>query len=164
MREFTVSALVLLCSLAAPAQTPSGWKPIKDAKSLCQISVPPDWSPLGEANGAAVYKDATTAIAVVTAQPGQEFKPLTPGFLRSMGLPAARIFENSTKRIFYQDETSRGPDDRSAFSVSVPARTGSCSCHVAFLPSVSEDLAKKIALSLAPAEAPRETASSSQPH
>ena len=151
MREFTIPALVLLSGLTASAQTPSGWKTIKDAKSVCQIAVPPEWTPLGENNGAAIYKDATTAIAVVTAQPGQDFKPLTPGFIHSMGLPAAKIFENSAKRIFYQDQTSRGPDDTSAFSVSVPAKNGSCSCHVAFLPSISADTAKKIALSLLPA-------------
>jgi hypothetical protein len=150
MREFTVPALVLLSCLAAPAQTPSGWKVVKDAKSLCQISVPPDWTPLGENNGAAVFKDASTAIAVVTAQPGQEFKPLTPGFLRSIALPKEKLFENTAKRIFYQDQTSKGPDDTSAFSVSVPAKNGSCSGHVAFLPSVPEDTARKIALRLAP--------------
>jgi hypothetical protein len=164
MREFTVSALVLLACLAAPAQTPSGWKTIKDAKSACQIAVPPEWTPLGESNGAAVFKDATTAIAVVTAQPGQEFKPLSPGFIRSMDLPKDKVFENSTKRIFYQDQTSRGPDDTSAYSVSVPAKNGSCSCHVAFIPSVPEDTAKKIALSLAPvAENPKNVLPPSQP-
>jgi hypothetical protein len=150
MREFTIFALVLLSGLSASAQTPSGWKTIKDAKSACQIAVPAEWSALGENNGAAIYKDSTTAIAVVTAQPGQEFKPLTPGFIRSMGLPAGKVFENSDKRIFYQDQTSRGPDDTSAFSVSVPAKSGSCSCHVAFVPSVSADTAKKIAMSLVP--------------
>jgi hypothetical protein len=150
MREFTIFALVLLSGLTASAQTPSGWKTIKDAKSACQIAVPPEWTPLGESNGAAIYKDATTAIAVVTAQPGQEFKPLTAGFIRSMDLPKDKLFENTAKRIFYQDQTSRGPDDTSAFSVSVPHKNGSCSCHVAFVPSVTADTAKKIALSLAP--------------
>lgn len=151
MREFTISTLVLLCCLTARSQTPpSGWKIIKDAKSTCQISVPPDWVPLGETNGAAVFHDPSTAIAVVTSQPGQEFKPLTPGFLRAMGLPKEKIFENSAKRIFYQDQISRGPDDTNAFSSSVPGRTGTCSCHVAVLPSISEDTARKIALSVSP--------------
>jgi len=163
MREFTIFALVLLSSLAVPAQTPSGWKTIKEAKSMCQISVPPEWSPLGENNGAAVYKDATTAIAVVTAQPGQEFKPLTAGFIHSMSLPAAKIFENSAKRIFYQDQTSRGPDDPNTFSASVPAKNGSCSCNVRFVPSVSEDVAKKIALSLAPVTERKDASPPSQP-
>jgi len=150
MREYAIPAMVLLSCLAVSAQTPSGWKTIKDGKSSCQIAVPPEWVPLGESSGAAIYKDSTTAIAVVTSQPGQEFKPLTAGFIRSMGLPKEKIFENSSKRIFYQDQTSRGPDDTSAFSVSVPARSGSCSCHVAFVPAVPEDVAKKVALSLAP--------------
>jgi len=150
MRECIVCTFVLLCSLTARAQTPSGWKTVKDAKSTCQISVPPDWVPLGENNGAAVFHDSSTAIAVVTSQPGQEFKPLTPGFIKSMGLPKEKLFENTAKRIFYQDQTSRGPDDTNAFSTSVPAKNGTCSCHVAVLPTIEEDTAKKIATSLTP--------------
>jgi len=150
MREFAIPALVLLSCLAAPAQTPSGWKTIKDAKAICQISVPTEWSPLSESNGAAIFKDASTAIAVVTAQPGQEFKPLTAGFLRSIELPKDKLFENTAKRIFYQDQTSRGPDDTSAYSISVPSKSGTCSAHVAFAPSIPAETAKKIALSLVP--------------
>ncbi len=145
-----VCTLVLLCGLTARSQTPPGWKTVKDAKSACQISVPPDWAPLGENQGAAVFHDSSTAIAVVTSQPGQEFKPLTAGFIKSMGLPKEKLFENTAKRIFYQDETSRGPDDPNAFSASVPAKNGTCSCHVTALPTI-EDTAKKIAQSLAPA-------------
>ena len=151
MREFTLCALVLLCSLPAGAQTaPAAWKTIKDAKSACQISVPAEWTPLGENNGAAVFHDATTAIAVVTSQPAQEFKPLTPAFVKTMGLPKEKVFENSVKRIFYQDQTSRGPDDTNAYSAAVPGKAGTCSCHVTVLPSVSQELARKIALSVAP--------------
>jgi hypothetical protein len=151
MREITLCALVLLSCLPALSQTaPAAWKTIKDAKSSCQISVPAEWTPLGENNGAATFHDASTAIAVVTSQPGQEFKPLTPGFIKTMDLPKEKVFENSAKRIFYQDQTSRGPDDTNAYSSAVPGRNGTCSCHVTVLPSVSAELAKKIALSVAP--------------
>lgn len=40
MREFTISALVLLSGLAASAQTPSGWETIKDSKSTFQLPSP----------------------------------------------------------------------------------------------------------------------------
>ena len=149
-----VFALILLCCRSArSADQPAAWKTIKDAKSACQISVPSDWVPLGENNGAAVFRDSTTAIAVVTSQPGQEFKPLTAAFLKAMALPKEKIFENSDKRIFYQDQTSHGPDDTNAFSSAVPAKTGTCSCHVTVLPSVPQDVARKIALSVAPVPA-----------
>lgn len=153
MRECTVSALVLLCWLPAGSQTvPTGWKVIKDAKAACQIAIPPEWVPLGETNGAAVFHDSTTAIAVVTSQPGQEYRPLSPALLKVFAIPKDRMFENSAKRIFYQDKTSKGPDDTNAFSSSVPAKDGTCSCHVAVLPSIPADTAKQISLSLSPAQ------------
>jgi hypothetical protein len=149
MREVMVSTLILLCGLPALSQTtPAGWKTIKDAKGVCRIDVPPEWVPLGEGNGAAVFRDPTTAIAVVTSQPAQEFKPLTPQFLKSMGLPKEKIFENSATRIFYQDRTSEGRDDPNEFSSSVPANGGTCSCHLRLLPGIPVDLARKIVLSL----------------
>ena len=146
-----ISALVLLCCLPAWPQTvPAGWKVIKDAKGTCQIAVPPDWVPFGDNTGAAQFHDSTTAIAVVTSQPGQEFKPLSAGLVKSIGIPKEKMFENTATRIFYQDRVSHSPDDTSAFSASVPAKGGMCSCHVVVLPSIPEDTAKKIALSLAP--------------
>jgi hypothetical protein len=153
MREFLVSALVLLCCLpvAAAQDGTEGWKTIKDSKSVCQISVPPEWAPLGENNGAAVLHDPSTGIAVVTSQPGQEFKPFTPAFLKSMGVPKDKVFENDATRIFYQDKTSQGPDDPNAFSSSVPMKAGTCSCHVVVTPSVAAETAKKIVLSLSAA-------------
>jgi hypothetical protein len=149
MSEYVVSTLLLLCCLSARAQTvPAGWKIVKDSKSACQIAVPAEWSPFGENNGAAVLREATNAIAVVTSQPGQEFKPLTPGMIKTIGIPKEKLFENTATRIFYQDRTARSNEETNAFSSSVPAKSGTCSCHVVAVPSVSEDLAKKIALSL----------------
>lgn len=152
MREYIVSALILLCVSASSAQTvAAGWKVITDSKGFCQIAVPPEWALLGDNSGAAVFRDATTGIAVVTAQPGQAFKPLTASLLKMIGVPKEKIFENTVKRIFYQDKTSKNSEDPNAFSASVPASGSTCSCHVAVLPSVSEEVAKTIALSLGPA-------------
>src|SRR5689334_7417456 len=121
MREFMVSALVLLCCTAARSQTvPADWKIIKDAKAACQIAVPPDWVPFGENNGAAIFHDSTTAIAVVTHQPGQDFKPLTPALVRSLGIAKEHMFENTVARLFYQDRVSRNPEETNAYSSSVP--------------------------------------------
>ncbi len=151
MRECIVTALVLLCSAPALGQTvPAGWKAVKDSKAACQIAVPPEWVPFGENSGAAVFHDSTTAIAVVTSQPGQDFKPLTPALVKSIGIPRERMLENSATRVFYQDRAARTPDETSAWSSSVPSKGGTCSCHVVVLPSIPEETAKKIALSLAP--------------
>jgi hypothetical protein len=151
MREIIVSTLVLLFCPPVRSQTPpADWKVVKDAKALCQIMVPPEWVPLGENKGAAVFQDSTIAIAVVTSQPGQEFKPLSAALLSTFGIPKERIFENSAKRIFYQDRISRHPEDTSAFGASVPARNGTCSCRVVVQPGIPEDVAKKIALSVSP--------------
>ena len=61
-----------------------------------------------------------------------------------------KMFENSVERLFYQDKTSKSSSDPNAYSASVPGKAGTCSCHVTFLPSISADMAKKIALSLGP--------------
>jgi hypothetical protein len=123
----------------------AGWRIIKEGKGAFQIAVPPEWVPLGEISAAAVFHDPTTAIVVVTSQPGQQFKPLSPVLLRTIRVPKEKMFENSATRIFYQDKTARNPNDTSAFSASVPAQNGTCSCHVVILPSIKEDVAKKIA-------------------
>jgi len=154
MRECIVSALILLSAAFATAQTvPSGWKLIRDAKAACQIAVPPDWSVFSEAGGSAIFHDPSTGIAVVTSQPGQVFKPLTAAMLKVLGVPKEKIVENSATRLFYQDKTSTGPEDESAFTSAVPGNGGTCSCRVVFLPSINAETARKIVLSLGPAPA-----------
>ena len=149
MRGIVVTALMLSCSATALSQAvPAEWKVIKDARFMCQIAVPPEWTLFGDANGAAIFHDSTTAIAVVSSEAGQEFKPLTGWLLKALGVPKERMFENSATRIFYQDKVSRSAEDTSAFSSSVPAKGGTCTCRVVFVPRVGEDVAKKIALSL----------------
>jgi hypothetical protein len=151
MRECIVLTLILLCLTPALAQdTPAAWKAVKDSRSACQIMVPPEWVFLGENSGASIFQSTTTAIAVVTSQTRQAFKPLPESLLRSLGIPKNRVFENSAKRIFYQDRISAGSEDPNAYSASVPSKSGTCSCHVSFVPAISEETARKIALSLSP--------------
>lgn len=151
MRQFMFSALVVLYWLPMWCQTiPADWKIIQDAKAACQMAVPPEWVPFGDNNGVAVLHDPDTAIAVVTSLPAQEFKPVTATLLKHFGVPKEKIFENSAVRLFYQDKTSDGPNDHNAFTASVPAKNGTCTCRVVVLPSVSADVAKKIVLSISP--------------
>ena len=153
MRECIVPALVLLYAASASAQTvPSGWKPIRDVKAACQIAVPPEWKPLSESGGSAIFHDPSTAIAVVTSQAGQAFKPLTPAMLKNLGVPKEKIFENSAVRLFFEDRTSTDPDDQSAFTASAPGNNGgTCSCRIVFLPKVGAETARKIVFTLGPA-------------
>lgn len=148
----TLFLLLLALSLPpASAQTvPAGWKVLKDSKNSCQIAVPPDWDPWAENTAAAIYQDPTRAIAVVTSQPGQPFKPLPESIQKLLGIRREKMFENSAKLIFYQDKTSRNSDDQNAYSASVPRSGGTCSCRVAFVPGIPEETVRKIALSLAP--------------
>jgi hypothetical protein len=155
MREYIVASLILLFLPSVSAQVvPAGWQIVKDSKNACQIAVPPDWSPYGENTGAATFHDSTTAIAVVTSQPAQDFSPLTASLQRVLDIGKEKMFENTAKRIFYQDKTSRNPEETNAYSFSVPGKTGTCSGHLTFLPSVTEDVARKIALSLGPVAPP----------
>jgi hypothetical protein len=143
--------VTLLCIPPAAAQNaPSNWKIVKDSHNICQMAVPPDWQTWGENSGAAILHDTTTAIAVVTSQPGQALKPLTESFQKLLGIPKDKLFENTANRVFYQDRTSSKPDLPNTFSVSVPGNGGTCSCRLTVLPEVSEDTARKIALSLRP--------------
>jgi len=150
-----VPSLVLVFLSAASAQTvPAGWKIVKDNKSICQIAVPPEWVPLGGTTGAAVWKESTVAIAVVTVQAEQEFKPLTESQVRTLEIPKEKLFENTGTRVFYQDKVSAGPQDPNAYSASVPAgKTATCSFHVRFVPELPAETAKKIALTLGASEA-----------
>jgi len=150
MREY-ITLVFLSLALPASAQTvPTAWKVVTDAKAVCQLAVPPDWTPFADGTGAAVFHDPTTAIAVVTSQPGQIFKPLSDSQLKTLGVPKDKVFENTAKRLFYQDKTSSSSDDPNAFSSMVPGRDGTCSCHLVAVPSITEDVARKIALSLGP--------------
>jgi uncharacterized protein YbdZ (MbtH family) len=151
MRECLVPALILFCLPTLSAQVvPAGWQIVKDSKSSCQIAVPADWSVYGETHSAAVLHDSSTGLAVVTSQPGQTFSPLTEFFQKVLNISKEKLFENTSKRIFYQDKTSANADDSNGYSFSVPGKTGTCSGHLTFLPSIPQDVARKIALSLGP--------------
>ncbi len=152
-----VPTLILLFAPALPAQTvPAGWRTVKDSRKACQIAVPADWSPWGDSGGAAVLQEASTAIATVTSQPGQDFAPLSESMQRLLGIPKDKMYENTPKRIFYQEQVSKGKEDPNTYSFSAPGKNGTCSGHVRSLPTVTEEVVRKIALSLGPATEPRD--------
>ena len=154
MREVVCTLIFLFGSSLAAQTVPTGWQIVKDAGNICQIAVPADWSLWHDSSGAAVLHDPSNAIAIVTSQPQQEFRPLPEAVQKVLEISKESMFENTARRVFYQDKTSRGPQDPSGYSVSVPGKSGTCSGHVTFLPGIPQDTARKIALSLAPAAAP----------
>lgn len=149
MGYFRVFALfAFLAAVAVPESLPDKWKTIRDSKGACQITVPEGWEVSPDQAGWAVLQDATNAIAVVTSQPGQAFKPLPESLLNLLGIPKAKVFENSSKRVFYQDKTAVKSSDTNAFSVMVPGKAGTCSARVVFVREISEETARKIVLSV----------------
>ncbi len=149
MRYLGVFALLSLVFARASDPLPPG-KVVKDTKGSCRILVPDNWTAPEENSGSAVLQDPSNAIAVVTSQPGQTFKPLTATMQRLLGIPKERMIENSETRIFYQDKVARDLTDSNAFSIMVPGKGGTCSARVVFLSTVSAEAARKIALSVAP--------------
>src|SRR5215471_14542889 len=108
MRYFGLCALFALWLPAMSDQSaPKDWKVVKESKGACEISVPADWTQSEENSGSAVLQEASNAIAVVTSQPGQTFKPLTEAMQKLLRIPKDRLFENSPRRIFYQDRIAR---------------------------------------------------------
>src|SRR5205085_3751270 len=131
MRSCVLSALFsLLLAAEVTPSLPAGWKVIKDSKGACQIAVPADWTP-SENPGSAAFQDAT--IAVVTNQPGQTLKPLSESMQKILGIAKDKLFENTIRRIYYQDKVARNATDSNAFIAMVPGKSGTCSSRVVFL-------------------------------
>lgn len=149
MKYFLFAGLLCCLTLSAEEKSePKGQKIIKDSKGACQITVPDDWTQSSDTSSAAVFKDASTAIAVVTSQPGQTVKPLSEALQKSLGIPKEKMFENTLKRIYYQDRIATKANDSNAFSAMVPGKGGTCSSRVVYTSPVTEETAKKITLSI----------------
>jgi hypothetical protein len=151
MREYAIAVLILLNLPLAAQVAPSGWQIVKDSKNACQLAVPPDWSLYGESHSAAVLHDASTALVVITSQPGQDFAPLSDRLRSTLNLGKDKLFENTANRIFYEDKSSAHAADPKWYTFSVPGKNGTCSGKLTFLPSLPDDLARQIVFSLGPA-------------
>jgi hypothetical protein len=119
MREYAIAVLILLNLPLAAQVAPSGWQIVKDSKNACQLAVPPDWSLYGESHSAAVLHDASTALVVVTSQPGQAFAPLSERLKSILNISKEKLFENTANRIFYEDKSSAHPADPKWYTFSV---------------------------------------------
>jgi hypothetical protein len=150
MREYAFAVLILLNLPLAAQVAPNGWQIVKDTRNTCQLAVPPDWSLYGESHSAAVLHDPSTALVVVTSQPGQAFAPLSERLKSVLNISKEKLFENTANRIFYEDKSSAHPADPKWYTFSVPGKNGTCSGKLTFLPSLPDDVAHQIVLSLGP--------------
>ncbi len=125
------------------------WKTVKDPSGACQISIPPNWSVKDLNSGTALFKDAKTAVAVVTSVTGRPFAQLSESVRKQIG--PDKVYENTEGRVFYADQIAKTSNSMTGINVRVPLEGGICSSRVMFIPAVPEDVAKKIALSVSPA-------------
>src|SRR5260370_16430545 len=137
MRHFIVAAqFSLMLPIASAQSAPAGWKLIRDSKGACQIAVPEDWTP-SENPGSAIFQDTATAIAVITSQPGQSLKPLAESLQKLLRIPKEKMFENTARRVYYQEKIARDAKDSNAFIAVLPGQPGPPSSRALLLPTLS---------------------------
>ncbi|MGD0873195.1 MAG: hypothetical protein ABSB88_26925 [Bryobacteraceae bacterium] len=148
----TSSLLLALCGMAGAQTVPAGWNIIKDAKGVCQASIPPDWTPATQP-GMAKTKDTGTVLVpsgmVVVSSDVDRLQPM-PEFLQKSLVD--QMIENTDKRVFYSEKASASSQNR-LYHATVPGKDGKGRCHatVTFQPSkVKDEIAKQIALSIGP--------------
>ena len=136
--------LLLLCPIVAAAQ--AGWKTIKDKTGACQMSVPPNWTLLSEP-GSANSPDRTTTRVIAGMSPYHAFSDMT---LKMMNIET--LFENSAKRSFWVTKPNNGSPSLVTYHVETPGSRNRCVAEIYLPPQHFVEEAKKIAMSLAPAQ------------
>jgi hypothetical protein len=140
------ACLAAALSLAHPAHAQSTWNVIKDKAGVCQISVPPNWTRFS-VPGMANSPDHTTL--QILSNSGHRFRKFDSETLSLLNIGA--LFENSAKRVFYVTKPNGSVPPLITYHVEVPGRQGSCVAQIPLTPQYSEEEAKRIAMSLAPA-------------
>jgi hypothetical protein len=118
----------------------SGWKTVKDRTGSCQISVPPNWTPLSTPGMVNSPQSRTTMVA----SGHRPYRPFSKETLTVLGVE--KTFENSATRALYVGKPSGTPPFVN-FHVEVPGKTNSCIAQIT-MPLGSDEDAKKIALTL----------------
>lgn len=136
-----------LGSRAAAQTTPAGWNILKDKQGLCQVAVPPDWSPDMTDPGWAGVKDHLTkgGLVVVASHPNVTMTAMPPEALQEL-YDIEKMVENTGKRVFYRTNDKQ----ITSYRITVPGETGTCSVQVWIFPDLPKNLAKRIALLIAP--------------
>ena len=145
-----VGAAALLAGSCLYAQdVPGGWKVVKDARGRCQFAVPPDWVADSLMKSFQMSADKT-ASAVASSAASGPFASVTSR-AKELMVPKKTI-EDSGKRLWYVYETQIGAQKgNTQWYVAVPT-SPVCAMQIDFKGSAMEDIATKIARSLAQAK------------
>ena len=165
MKKIAGCLALALLSLPVCAQVPAGSQIVKSPKPLtpagatpgkggqCQMAVPADWVPNTALNGfgqthfgTPANRDAKGTTSLYESAPGRSFADAKQGVVRYD--EPMKVFEDSPERFWYQSKASN-----SLFSVweVIVAAKPVCILGISFNSPSSEDTARAIALSLAPA-------------
>jgi NADH:ubiquinone oxidoreductase subunit len=146
--------VVLLFGIAGTVNAqsvPAGWTITKDDSGTCQVAHPADWKPWDRNNTTA---DPKKLIEVsVTWEKDAKVEVLNSAAMKAMRVKVA--IENTPQRTFAEHEAMNfGPGpERRLFTVLVPARPkGACNATLSLSPGSSEELLKRVAMTLAPAK------------
>jgi hypothetical protein len=144
--------VVLLFGIAGTVNAqsvPAGWTVTKDDSGTCQLAHPADWKPGDLVN---MKSDPKKLIRVsVFWERDAKVEVLDSVAMKIMRVKVA--IENTPQRTFTEDVAVKfgpGPEQR-VYTVLVPARPkGACHASLSLYPGGSEDLLKRVAMTLAP--------------
>jgi len=141
---------LLSLAAAAPlvAQTPAGWKTIKDKTGACQISIPGEWKVNAQLPSFAQAPDNSDVN--ILFQQGRPLKTMSPIVQKAVGVD--KMIENTEKRVFYSTAATKGNPPLIAYRVTVSAKNGTCVGQITIRQGHSVDEVKQIAGSLSAAK------------
>jgi hypothetical protein len=122
-----------------------GWQVVKDRKGKCTISVPSDW----KSDGLSLASPDGSVDAVVSGNINFTALADVKPTIQSMLVPT-KTFQDSAARLWYQ-YTAAGTATRWYVGVPIPGG-GVCGAQISYKRAADEAVAKKIAMSVAPAK------------
>ncbi|MGA3187046.1 MAG: hypothetical protein ABSF22_08025 [Bryobacteraceae bacterium] len=128
---------------------PSGWITLKDQKKVCQVGAPGDFK--ADPSFPGLGKGPGDAVEVAVYSSTSPVKPIMESVGKMMNIE--KFVENSTTRVFYQAKQLKLKDGRlsTQWTVKVPRTGGQCFATINVSPGGQDDLVKKIAATIAPA-------------
>jgi hypothetical protein len=131
--------IVLALSVATFLNTQSGWKTVKDRTGVCQISIPPSWSPIPSSPGQFASSDHQMSVLIS----GYPRSGALMTEAKKCELGADKIIENSAERWIYTNKPT--PQNVITYHVNVPTAKPVCAAELAVKVGHPEDEIKQIA-------------------
>jgi hypothetical protein len=139
----------MLVMAAASAQTPAGWKVLKDKEGACKLAVPQAWTVNQQLPHMAMAPDRSDA--TVMSHMGKAINPIPDVVQHALGVD--RMLENTPQRIFWAAKpmSYKGGPPMVSYHVTVSVRGGACEARIALKVGSGDGLAKRIAATLSSA-------------